>query len=108
MAWCNTVNTQEKVMEWSGYNNKMAHSDEAYKKPAGTYMFGPLINAKASHPDAVLTSMVYLTKSLTDMGMSYVHISVDIQLYMVACQIKWNNTLNFKNVILRPGIMHTI
>ena len=46
-------------------------------------------------------------KSLADMGMTYAHISVDMQLYMVACQIKWNDVNRFKDVILRPGIMHT-
>jgi hypothetical protein len=40
--------------------------------------------------------------------MVYVHISVDMQLYVVACQIKWNDVDRFKNVILRYGVMHTI
>jgi len=43
---------------------------------------------------------------MMDDGMSYVHISVDLQFYMVASQIKWNDIDRFKNVILRPGIMH--
>ena len=30
-----------------------------------------------------------------------------LQLYMVACQIKWNDVNRFKDVIFRPGIMHT-
>ena len=71
-------------------------------------MFGPLIDAKASHPDTALISLDYLQKLLTDMGMIYVHISVDLQLYIVACQIKWHDVHRFKNVILRPGIMHTV
>ena len=44
---------------------------------------------------------------MMDDGMSYAHISVDLQLYMVASKIKWNDIDRFKNVILRPGIMHT-
>ena len=31
-----------------------------------------------------------------------------MQLYMVASQIKWIDVSRFKNIILRPGIMHTI
>ena len=89
-------------MEWSGFNNRLACEHKARKKPASTYMFGPLIDAKASHPDSVLTSLEYLRKSLTEMGMSYIQISVDLQLYMVACQIKWNDPDRFGNVILRP------
>ena len=29
----------------------------------------PLIDAKTSHPNVVMTSLAYLTRSLTDMGM---------------------------------------
>ena len=95
-------------MEWSGFNNLESRNHESEKKPASTYMFGPPIDAKASNPDTVLTSLEYLKKSLTDMGMTYAHISVDLQLYTVSCQIKWNEVDRFKNVILRPGIMHTV
>lgn len=71
-------------MEWGGLNNQEARNYQAKKKPASTYIFGPLIDAKSSHPDTVLTSLEYLQKSLADMGMSYAHASVDLQLYMVA------------------------
>ena len=108
IKWLNTLNTQSEAMEWTGFNNLESRNHESEKKPASTYMFGPLIDAKASHPDTVLTSLEYLKKSLTDMGMTYAHISVDSQLYIVSCQIKWNDVDRFKNVILRPGIMHTV
>jgi hypothetical protein len=108
VKWLNTLYIEEKAMEWFGFNNKEARYDQVPKQPPSTYMFGPLIDAKASHPDTVLTSLEYLKTSLTDMGMTRIHISVDLQLYMVASQIKWNDVENFKNVILRPGIMHTV
>ena len=107
MKWLNTLNTQENAIEWGGFSNQEARNTHA-QKPASTYMFGPLIDAKAAHPDTVLTSLEYLKKSLADMGMSYAHICIDLQLYMVACQIKWNDVNHFKNIILRPGIMHTV
>ena len=50
-------------------------------------MCDPVIDTKASHPDTVLTSMEYLQKHLNDMGMACVHISADLQLYMLGCQI---------------------
>jgi hypothetical protein len=84
MKWLNTLNTQKNAMEWGGYNNQEARNDQAQMKPASTYIFGPLIDAKAVHPDTVLTSLEYLNKSLDDMGMIYVHVSVDLQLFMVA------------------------
>ena len=101
------LNTHEHAMEWAGFNNRESRNSHFEKKLASTYMFGPLIDGKASHPDTVLTSLECVKKTLVEMGMSNIHISVDLQLYMVACQIKWNNIDCFKNVILRPGIMHT-
>ena len=95
-------------MEWGGFNSQEASTSHLYKKPASNYMFGPLVDAKASHPDTALTSLDYLQKSLTDMGMTYVHISVDLQLYTVACQINWYDVHRFKNVVLRPGLIHTV
>ena len=100
VKWLNTLSTQENAMEWGGLNNQEACNDQAQKKPASTYIFGPLIDAKAAHPDTVLTLLEYLKKSLADMGMSYVHISTDLQLYMVACKIKWNDVNRFNNIIL--------
>ena len=52
MKWLNTLNTQENAMEWGGFNNQEARNDQA-QKPASIYMFGPLIDAKAAHPDTV-------------------------------------------------------
>ena len=39
------------------------------------YLFGPLINAPPAHPDTVLTSVMYMMKSLTDLGMTSIHLS---------------------------------
>jgi hypothetical protein len=57
LLWLCSLNTQENAMEWGGFNNRLACEDKARKSPASTYMFGPLIDAKASHPDSVLTSL---------------------------------------------------
>ncbi len=100
MKWLNMITTLDESMEWGGFNSNEARNNQVTKKPASTYMFGPLIDAKASHPDTVLTSLEYLKKTLTEMGMTNVHISVDMQLYMVACQIIWNDVDQFKNVII--------
>lgn len=78
--WLNMLNTRQNAMEWDGFNSQEAHNDQAQKKPANTCIFGPLIDAKASHPDTVLASLEYLKKSLANMGMSYVHISIDLRL----------------------------
>ena len=78
-------------------------------KPATTYMFGPLIDAPPSYPDTVLTTLSYLERTLTKVGMKTSNISTDMQLYIVATRIKSASHENlFTSVILRPGGMHTL
>ncbi len=48
-----------------------------------------------------------MKKTLCDLGM-YANLSIDMQLYMVAQQIKCFEPTRFDNVILRPGAMHII
>ena len=47
-------------------------------------------------------------QSLTDLGMTYIHLSPDMQLYIQAMQIKWNEPQTFDKLILRPGVMHIV
>ena len=72
------------------------------------YLFGPLINAPPAHPDTVLTYVMYMMKSLTELGMTYIHLPPDMQLYIQAMQIKWNEPQAFDKLILRPGVMHIV
>ena len=71
-------------------------------------LFGPLINAPPAHPDTVLTSVMYMMQSLTDLGMTHIHLSPDMQVYIQAMQIKWNEPQAFDKLILRPGVMHIV
>ena len=96
-------------MELSGFNNQLARkSAEIVKKQPSTYLFGPLINAPPAHPDTVLISVVYMMKSLQDLGMTYIQLSPDMRLYIQAMQIKWSDSQRFQNLILRPGVMHIV
>ena len=62
----------------------MRLSEEIVKKQASTYLLGPLINSPPAHPDTVLTSVVYMMKSLQELGMTYSQLSPDMQLYIQA------------------------
>ena len=96
-------------MEWSDFNSQLARkSAEVVKKQPSTYLFGPLINAQPAHQDTVLTSVVYMMKSLHDLGMTYIQLSPDMQLYIQAIQIKWSDSQRFQNFILRPGVTHIV
>ena len=108
VMWLNQLNNESPGMEWSGFNAMIARTSDVDKKPASTYLFGPVIDAPPSHPDTVLTSLTYMQRSLKQMGMIYIHLSPDMQLYMVASQIKWNDMERFKDIILQPGVMHII
>lgn len=75
--------------------------------PQTRFVFGPLLNSPPSHPDTVLTTMQYLLLSLQSFGMKYAHLSMDMQLYIIACQAKWSDAVKWKHVVLHPGMMHT-
>ena len=49
-----------------------------------------------------------MKKSLLDLDMQYTNLSVDMQLYMVGQHIKWWRPQTFRDVVLRPGVMHII
>ena len=72
----------QDAMEWNGFNNYLARSQNVLK-PASIYMFGPLIDAPPSHPDTILTTLTYMQKSLLDMGMIHIHLSMDMQPFEV-------------------------
>ena len=106
--WLNSLIHDPNPIEWGGYNAALARV-ECSPKPATTYMFGHLIDAPPSHPDTVLTTLSYLERTLTELGMKISNLSADMQLYIVATLIKWASHGNrFKSVILRPGRMHTL
>ena len=73
-------------------------------KAASTHM----IDAPPSHPDNIVTTLTYMQRLLLDMGMAHVHLSVDMQLFVVTKQVCWHQQLQFQNVIVHPGGMHII
>ena len=79
-------------LEWSGYMTQLARDQNIVspKRPI-PFVFGPLIDAPPPHPDTVMTTMEYCKKYLPSHGMSSFHISLDMQLYMVAVQVKWSD-----------------
>ena len=109
MDWLNQIESCENPMEWSGYNNYIARADDhCPKRVASTYVIGPLLDAPPNHPDTVYTSMIYMQKNMEAMGMKTIHLSVDMQLYIIGSQVKWSYPEKFQNIIFRPGIMHVI
>ena len=71
-------------------------------------VFGPMIDSPPAHPDTVLTTIVYLDKSLNSFGMTYTHLIVDLQLYQATCVIQWNDLERWKSLILHLGMMRTL
>ena len=82
VEWLNSLMKGQDAMEWNGFNNYLARSQNVLK-PASIYMFGPLIDAPPSHPDTILTTLTYMQKSLLDMGMIHIHLSMDMQPFEV-------------------------
>lgn len=107
-AWLSQVHENDKPVEWAGFN---AQQDRlvagSAQKPKTLVVFGPMIDLPPAHPDTILTTLVYLERSLNNFGMQYIHISVDLQLYQTACLVQWNDPQRWTNLILHPGMMHT-
>ena len=85
IQWLNSLNQGQDAMEWNGFNNPLARI-HGVPKSVSTYMFGPLIDAPPSHPDTILTTLTYMQRSLVDMGMTYIHLIIDMQLFVVTKQ----------------------
>ena len=77
-------------------------------KPKTLVVFGPMIDSPPAHPDTVMTTLVYLQRTLNAFGMQYTHVSVDLQLYQTACLVQWNDPQRWTGLILHPGMMHTL
>ena len=108
-AWLSQVYGNDRPLEWAGFN---AQQDRlvagSAQKPKTLVVFGPMIDSPPAHPDTVLTTLVYLERTLNSFGMQYTHLTIDLQLYETACLIQWNDPLRWTNVILHPGMMHTL
>ena len=87
--------------------NYMAR-EKGFISKATRYIYGPLIDAPPSHPDTVLTSIVYIEEFMKSHGQRYVHLVADLQLFKVAMQIKWSDPTRWKYLVVRPGGMHTL
>ena len=60
------------LLSASRYLNIAREKNSVLIMPATVYMFGPLIDAPPSHPDIVLTSLLYMETSLGALGISCV------------------------------------
>ena len=82
-------------------------SEEGVVSAATNYLYGPLIDAPPSHPDTVLTSIHYIEQYAQSQGQMYIHLTADLQLYKIAMMTKWSHPVPWRNLIVRPGGMHT-
>ena len=105
--WLNSL-MGDKTIEWNGFNTVVARESGLPPHPASIYLIGHLLDSPPAHPDTCNTSLQYMKKSMEDMGMKYIHISMDMQLFISSIHICWHNFLKYNNVILHPGGMHII
>ena len=81
--WLNSQSEGTEAIEWNGFNNQLSRT-QGILKPATTYMFGPFIDVPPSHPDTILTTLTYMQRSLTDMGMKVQGTSSTLPAHRVA------------------------
>ena len=49
-----------------------------------------------------------MKQTLKTFSMQYAHLSVDIQLYHIACIVQWSDSYCWTSLVLHPGMMHTL
>ena len=109
VAWLRSVIANDSLEpEWSGYMTKLARQSGTAIGGATNFAFGPLIDATPSHPDTVLTALIFIERFCKKYGQSGVQLVADMQLYKVAVQIQWSDPLRWKHVVIRPGGMHAL
>ena len=49
-----------------------------------------------------------MKKTLKTFSIQNAHLSVDIQLYHIACIVQWSDSYCWTSLVLHPGMMHTL
>ena len=49
-----------------------------------------------------------MKQTLKTFSMQYAYLSVDIQLYHIACIVQWSDSYCWTSLVLHPGMMHTL
>ena len=49
-----------------------------------------------------------MKQTLKTFSMQYAHLSVDIQLYHIACIVQWSDSYCWTSLVLHTGMMHTL
>ena len=108
-AWLSQLHSSTLPLDWSAYNAVQDRNGcDSVPKPKTKRAFGPLLDSPPAHPDTVLSTITYLDTSLRRLGMSYSHMTFDMQLYQIACLIKWSDPQQWSSVVLSPGMMHIV
>ena len=99
----NSLSQEQEAMEWNGFNNQLSRT-QGVLKPTTTYLYvRSLIDVPPSHPDTILTTLTYMQRSLVDMGMKYIHLSIDMQLFAVTKHVlacgNFSDTSSLKLVV---------
>ena len=82
------IHTHKMLMgkkQWSGIASTISCPGPRVSSnllPHTYIMFGPLIDAPPSYPDTILTALTYMQRSLIDMDMKYIQLSIDIQRFL--------------------------
>jgi len=94
--YLNQLNSKDPY-GWNGFNNKTAREEGKLYSPS-LFMLGHLLDSPPSHPDTIMTYIDYMKQNMEDMGMKYIHILCDMQLYIPTVHIRWHNLIKYQNV----------
>lgn len=107
IGWLKKIIKQPNNAEWFGHMNSQSR-DIGSVCPATKYVYGPFIDSPPTHPETILTSLEYINKPVQSYNQPHVYITADLQLFKIILQIKWNEPLRWKELIVFPGGMHLL
>ena len=96
----------ELTPDFNGYNCKNLRESGFSSKPKTKVTFLPLIDQTPSDPSTVLTVMKEAEKITVQAGQKFTVFTLDQQLYKVALDVIWSDSLRWKYMIPRLGGMH--
>lgn len=94
----------QTVPFWTGYNASRSTQTGSHSK----WTYPPIIESKPADANTIYTAMKQCQSTCRQLGQESTVQTTDQQLYVIAQQVKWACTSEFKNHVVRLGGFHTL
>ena len=106
LSFIKNYHASELSHDFNGYNCRQLRESGISLKPKSKVTFLPLIDKTPSDPSTILTVMHEAERITVQSGQEFIVFTLDQQLYKVALDVIWSDTLRWNHIIPRLGGMH--